>query len=623
MAEDFPRFTPEDDDDSSLDGDTKHVEHHDRPTKPEGIIFKRLLANDIVPSLPPRPMFNAPAERGPEVRVVLPSVSVPEQPEVRIYQPPIEAEVPVAAQHEALESDAEDDDDEDETEADGHARPPHRVEAIPDVQVATAAELSLNKQFEKIMHEMGEDFMRSTSGEHLGEDESSVEPEPVAASVVAAAEPPRRTPLPTLPRVEWRPPLAAEAPESPPVAAPGGMPPPPTPPTESAAFYYDEGEPEEPEPVYAAAHGMRIPRGRAVSSNASVGAPMGASRSFSALEALLTPPAVERREDHNGRWFAAGVLTGWLIKQHIANKKLTHFQKVSEQEIGKRDEQINALGLEQQTLQRQIRRSEGQALEAQAMQTARENQARRAEAAQVRPGEQAMRPPTQFEQPAATVAAMPQQPVEQARPYSQAPEQRQFTSTPVIEAPLQRPGTGETIYTARPAMGERPANRPLTPEALPKPPVPVEQTPQAAAEELVAKAYELQAGQHLEHATGGGHNIIVDKHGHEVQNAIEYGKEFQFQRRQERARAGAFSSSGTNGADSDNQGQYGTVTGLVGSGQVDSGHSLPSGTSPSTARRHLLSSGKKENPIIATVASPWLWAALLVLLFAFFTAAFI
>src|SRR6185369_1446000 len=33
-----------------------------------------------------------------------------------------------------------------------------------------------------------------------------------------------------------------------------------------------------------------------------------------------------RPESHNARWFVAGVLTGWLLKRHFANKKLQSVQ---------------------------------------------------------------------------------------------------------------------------------------------------------------------------------------------------------------------------------------------------------------------------------------------------------
>jgi hypothetical protein len=131
---------------------------------------------------------------------------------------------------------------------------------------------------------------------------------------------------------------------------------------------------------------------------------------------------------------------------------------------------------------------------------------------------------------------------------------------------------------------------------------------------------------------------------------MQYADEFKFQQRQEQARAGAFDDD-----ESDDEGaapqeaaldpaqqqphaiaaqqqrrrsgagvNYGAniVTGLA-SGLPNAAHEI--GTGMSDARKRLTANipSKNENPVVATLASPWLWASVFVLLAAFFIAAFV
>ncbi|HSX00466.1 MAG TPA: hypothetical protein VLH38_05510 [Patescibacteria group bacterium] len=487
MVEYFPSNREDSDDDvpSSDDVHRESVEHAVPPNEQqEGTIFSR---TDLAPNLS-RPLFDfirKQEQSGAQAELessaspdFLPSVSVPSEPEVRTYQPPVET---------ASAERTNEDDDEEAGDQDHPSAQPHELHR------------PLNEQFEAIMRgEMGEDFTRLTSGDQLEEPVQSVTPQPAPAT-------------------HHLPPL---------VSAPSAS-------SESPAFYYSESEstdsstPTPPGgrvppvvPFAGGPHGMRTP-------DASSGAPVDSSESFGATSS----ESKEQQEDHKGRTFAAGFITGWVIKQHLANKKLAGFQETAEAKIKQRDEQINTMGFSRQTLQRKVDRVEGQ---------------------------------------------------------------------------LQ---AVETVHDAYPTA--------------PRPPVEV--ASQATNE---TKAYEVQHGQHVEHATGGGHNIIVDKHGHEVQNSIEYGEEFQFQRRQEQARASA-SDDNSNNEDGEDVSSappspppgYAPALSLE-SGQVDPAHSLPVGIPSPTVRQHLLAS-KNSNPIVATIASPWLWAALVVLLLAFFVAAFI
>lgn len=651
MVEYFPGSSHEDSDDDSSpsNGASKKTARHESsqpveqsasPKEQEGTIFSRA---DFAPNLS-RPLFDfIRKQEQSEVRSettspvgpdFLPSVSVPSDPEVRTYRPPSEVG---GAEMQGEQSDDEDEDEEEEAEDQVRSTAPAATTPKTPSQ-SHELQRPLNEQFEAIMRgEMGEDFSRLTSGEQLGE----VEPESVTIPGPATvSEGPRRFDSPPVP--EWRPPgsrpSAQEWAEPEPVMRPMATHQPvsvssyssPTSPGESSAFYYSEAEPDTPLPSDGEVP-PTAPFANALGGMRSPDTPLPASAV--PVEAFGAAPAhtSERQEKHNGRWFAAGFITGWVIKQHLANKKLSRFRQASEQEIGQRDEKLDALALDQQTLQRRVKRSESQLQETYVRQRRAESSAQLAGAERpIMSGGQAMEAAT--EQPVAPSRQSEASVAQQARaesafttPQGQVLERR--STSPLMEAPLQQSGVAETMYSARPSIGEAaPTNRQRVAEIIPEPQP--ETAPQNTTEADATKAYELQSGQHIEHATGGGHNIIVDKHGHEVQNAIEYGEEFQFQRRQEQARATTSSTSDSTTADADSTSatssgaqEYNLVTGLD-SGQVDLSHSLSPGPPSPTTRQHLLNS-RHDNPVIATIVSPWLWAALVVLLLAFFVAAFI
>jgi|GEM_PF-4351975 len=620
MVEYFPSNNHEDsDDDSPLSNNAskrtaRHepsspVEQPSPPKEQEGTIFSRA---DFLPTGLSRPLFDfirkqeQPAVRSEATSPVgpdfLPSVSVPSDPEVRTYRPPTE----VATDTQGEQSE-DDDDDEEEEEGKGRIRSVTPMAATPTIPPpAHELQRPLNEQFEEIMRGMGEDFSHATSGEQLGEIESELVTAPGPAAV---SEGPHRfepSPVP-----EWRPPTfgppTQERLDPDPIAPPASSYA-STPSNESAAFYYSEAEPEPDAPTPAASGGGTPPTAPFANALGGIHTPDNPSYAAAASvesPGVAIPRSSERQEKHNGRWFAAGFITGWVIKQHLANKKLSRSQQAAEKEIGQRDEKINSLALDQQTLQRRVRRNENQLQEAYIQQRRVENSAQ----------------PVSMEQPTMSGGQAMEAAAEQTSPAPQPQVAERRPVSSLIEAPLQQSGVAETIYTARPMGEATSANHQRVAEIIPEP----ETAPQTTTE-ADAKAYELQSGQHIEHAAGGGHNIVVDKHGHEVQNAIEYGEEFQFQRRQEQARATAASTSSNSPADTTstiggNAQEYSLVTGLD-SGQADLSHSLPSGPSSPTTRQHLLNS-KHDNPIVATVASPWLWAALVVLLLAFFAAAFI
>jgi hypothetical protein len=702
MAEDFPHYRQEDSDDNSQsDHDSERSapapEQH-ASVQQEGTIFSR---DEVAPHLS-RPLFEfirkqeqpgGRAETHTPPKAELPSVSLPSDPEVQTYQPPEGAEVAQVIHQANAEYEHAEDDDDDTTEATDD----HRAASAPAPPVPAAprvSERSLNEQFEEIIRaEMGTEFAELTSGDKLGEAAKTVETDDAPEEPASGA-----------PEVFAMPDAPVEG-----VPIPDGV-------TEEGAFYYNEDAPEDmaedplavavpnggsrggssggpaptpsrpsnrrpyspvpPTPPPAAGGGGAGtgggpggPGGPAGGGPASPsmggGMPMA---SFNAAPSLapnaanfavnpnFAAPAVERRENHNGRWFVAGFVTGWVIKQHLANRKLARVQNEHRQEVTGQNERIDSLQLRQQNMQREIRTNEGQLQEARANQLKAADertreQARSEQAAKIADGGV---PATERPTPQAQSAEMPQQAPSPAAEQSVAAAPR-----PVTEMPLSQTGGGAeaAFAVAGGALGsaETPFSRAPTNEtpvaaaaqaAAERPP----QTAHEAAKELVDQAYNLQSGEHVVHAAGGGHNIVVDRHGNEVEGAMQYADEFKFQQRQEQARAGAFDDD-----ESDDEGaapqeaaldpaqqqahaiaaqqqrrrsgagvNYGAniVTGLA-SGLPNAAHEI--GTGMSDARKRLTANipSKNENPVVATLASPWLWASVFVLLAAFFIAAFI
>jgi hypothetical protein len=720
MAEDFPHYRQEDsDDDSPADRSSEHSEpapvpEQHAPAQQEGTIFSR---DEVAPHLS-RPLFEfirkqeqpgARAETSVPPKAELPSVSLPSDPEVQTYQPPEGAEVAQAIRQTNAEyGHAEDDDDDAEATDDHRAVSPSAPAPVP--AAPRASERSLNEQFEEIIRaEMGTDFAELTSGDKLGEaaktaetDEVPEEPASGAPEVFAMPDTPvEEVPIPDgvteegafyynedVPEDTAEDPLAVAVPNG---SSRGGSSggPTPVPPRPRSTRPYSAPVASTPSPAAGGGGtgtggGPGGPTGGGPTSpSMSGGMPMGGfnaapSLAPNAANFAVNPnfaaPAVERRENHNGRWFVAGFVTGWVIKQHLANRKLARVQNEHRQEVAGQNERIDSLQVRQQNMQREIRTGEGQLQEARANQLkaaderARE-QARAEQAARIAgggapaaerpaPGAPSVEMPLQAA--ASTVEqSQPQSPAEQAAAASPAAEQSVVAGPrSAAEMPLSQTGGGvEAAFAAAGgALGfaETPFDRAFSNEtpaaaAAEEAAERAVRTPHEAAQDAVAQAYELQNGEHVIHAAGGGHNIVVDKHGNEVEGAMQYADEFKFQQRQEQARAGAFdddesedenalpeaaldpqqlqeraqlaqqqrrrSGAGVN---------YGAniVTGLA-SGLPNAAHEIGNGMSDARKRLTANIPSKNQNPVVATLASPWLWASVFVLLAAFFVAAFI
>ncbi|HEX7963382.1 MAG TPA: hypothetical protein VF466_02220 [Candidatus Saccharimonadales bacterium] len=690
MAEDFPSYRHEesDDDEPVEERRAEHApppptpaEQYKEPSEQEGTIFSR---DTIAPNLS-RPLFDfIRKQEQPEARQEeperlpeqLPSVSAPGEPETRTYQPPVEAEVAQTIHQAAAEKD--DDDDEEEDSSDDRRSSAQQTTAAPAAQPQQPHELQrpLNEQFEEIMRtEMGEDFSRLASGDTLGEDTETEEPEPPRAFI-----PEWPTPvIPELPRDE----AAAEAAESgeapeeaeevteaeaaaegEPLVNPAG----------AEAFYYNE-DPDEPAPstVVAAATGIPLtgaggtgggmpltpgPGGPGAPGGNGGGMvpptnfnnmnmpPMGPGFGFNTFNGApnyapnpvmnVTNVEVRPRQEviHKGRWFVAGFLTGWLVKQHLANKKMARQEAVHQRATEKQNEQIHTLEYNQYHTEQKLKRTQAELQENQTQQAARA--ARAEQAAKLTQQQQAERPVLPAaEAPAAAVAAGPaaeRQPETAPPRAAQQLRETPLDRPPAYETPLQyAAAAAELPFAGRSATGETRGTAPFIAEARPNAAPAAErapQTPEQAAQEAVAKAYELQPGQHIERAAGGGHDIVVDRHGHEVHGAVDYKGEFQSQLRRNQVNEDVFAATNDNNRPTPNPYDGGIITGLKDAGAglgydpAAAGQAASGKYSVGQARQRL-QRGKKQNPVIATMASPWLWASVIVLLVAFFVAAFI
>jgi hypothetical protein len=626
----------------------------------------------------------------------LPSVSNPSEPETRTYLPPADAEVAQAI-HEAS---AEEDDDEDEASDDSHTQhttaaatpaPQPRQPAEQPTVHHQEIERPLNEQFEEIMRaEMGEDYNRMASGEHLGETEDELQPDdprafvanwPHQQSEYAEPEPPANDGEPDAFYYAESAPQGEPAPFSGEQAAAIAR---------AARFDQFHAEARDANTPYApntphragGGGGGTTPPTGGTNGAASGGMPFGGGGSPSganfnvapvaqAATALTSPLEMfrapgKREKAHKGRYFAAGFITGWAVKQHLANKKLERVNQEHQKATEAQQEKVDTLNRNQYHMGQRLNRTEAQLREtetaatqqaartAEAQSIARQHQERAeravaeaplAAAAAVEAGRVAERvaeataPEHTAEAPAPVYTA--EQPVRQVAERPQVPNRMESTPLQYAAATAETPFAAASAATATGAAERAPA--PFAAEAQKVAPA-AERPPKTAQEqaaELVEEAYKLQAGEHVERATGGGHDIIVDKHGHEVQGAKVYGEEFKFQQRQEQMRAGVFSDDDDNNKQrpAEQQQAYdaGIVTGISGGGGHTSGYPgigyssapvppaakrLPLGIPQSVNPQHLLRA-KNQNPMVATIASPWLWASVIVLIVAFFIAAFV
>ncbi len=172
--------------------------------------------------------------------------------------------------------------------------------------------------------------------------------------------------------------------------------------------------------------------------------------------------------------------------------------------------------------------------------------------------------------------------------------------------------------------GQRRASNVVRPDMLP--PIHARsETPRPVVEQLLGEQAdhppELPPKEHLGHSEW---HSYVERDGHVVENAIDYGEAYHQERRAERTPTPF----GSRDARFRNPSGTGQVVGLgmsdlpdlsLPSGQVPQDHSLPA-SRPDP--QHLLPSKEDDrHPLAATIASPWLWFGVGILMIVFFLAA--
>lgn len=226
---------------------------------------------------------------------------------------------------------------------------------------------------------------------------------------------------------------------------------------------------------------------------------------------------------------------------------------------------------------------------------------------------------------------------EQQRQFAlQQEQQYNFQPTPdAPQAPFAAPQAfgqhpesaampAATAYQ-QPTPEQRPQPNAFTPIQPPRPQFANEQIQQgppmerSAAEQPQQNQAEHQQvpRQHVEHSSW--HNIVVDEHGKEVTGAMHYGEGFQRERKQE-------TNAGRPDTQVKSQQQQSVAPmspaqfGVLPSGMTNP--TLPQGQPSHVDPQHQLPAHQKQQ-VASNVTNPWFWIMLLLIIAAFFTAAFV
>jgi hypothetical protein len=216
--------------------------------------------------------------------------------------------------------------------------------------------------------------------------------------------------------------------------------------------------------------------------------------------------------------------------------------------------------------------------------------------------------------------ATPITPAEQSMPQAHIPQEHvaaNYAPTPSVEqAPQQQ---------VAPVVAERPA-----PIARPQEAVPQTETITAApAAAIVAEAAPQQLEEHKTHTVESAwHHVQVENGTNRIVEGQPEGRALMEEKRVERTPVAATDDLATE----DNQRQDqsiinasmyqqplpGAINPMIASGQIDYSHELASGR---VDDQHRL--GTPRNPVATALTSPLLWVGVVVLLLAFFAAAFL
>jgi hypothetical protein len=549
-----------------------------------------------------------------------PSVSTPADPEVRTLDPRLEGATELdrtlAVERPYIPiSDTESDDDEDEDDDDeADEEKPKRAGSQTSQLQSTAKPQPLTpERFEDLMRRnMDNAFTEATSGENLDDSDHEAKTEEHTDDAQPAGP------------QTWHLPIESYQPADDKAGGDNT-----SEPNEANAFYYEE-EPEDPDqpapPATTHAYTGGIPPingfggGTGFGGGGNYGSGAGGSGGnfgagpaggpMSRAAEAINPAALHAAEmtaERRGlrRGLVAGFITGWLLKSYLAKRKLQRFQKATKQQFKQQDEQIDRLDTEHRATQDRLAATQEQL-----------NQMQR---------EQAFAPRPDSERPS---------PVLQAQPGETMPAQAHASASEAATPPGM-PAEGPLATTGSTLASQAEAYRqPLSSDGHPIPDAPASEQPTGAAMPAeFAQAYNVRPGEYGERPAPGIQNATVDRYGNAVPDVATYGQEFQAERQREQIDLAAFAGHGNGGVAGSGvvSSDYSSiVTGLAPAAsdqaqpalppvQTDWNHELPPSLDRADAQ-HLLPKGRS---IMSTLASPWLWAALIVLLVAFFVAAFI
>ncbi len=377
---------------------------------------------------------------------------------------------------------------------------------------------------------------------------------------------------------------------------------PPPPPTERGAFYYPESAPE-PAPAHAehAYNVFAMPEDRDSSRFNAMQMPGIAPE----LHAVALNQAVITGER---RGAFRGLVAGYIIRSALAHRQQSRLRQ--EIKTTKQEHTLQIAELDAQHAEMYNRLQEQQRQIDQYRYQPQTRTVEQSPLTSLFTGEQTLIDTT----------------VPATRAYEQprAGEQRRVAEQPRFEQPLQAaaPNFAPQGVAARAEFGH-PAEALRPEQAVPAP-------NQASAAEQVpqdqpGEAITLQKGQHMDRESW--YSVVRGEDGKVVEGAIQYGAALKQEQRAEQTPVFSSGQAQSSGQPDDQQAQAGGVLGAAGlgtmlsSGQAGMGHELAAGGGKRTDVQHRLRAAAKNNPIVATLASPWLWAGVIVLLITFFAAA--
>lgn len=398
----------------------------------------------------------------------------------------------------------------------------------------------------------------------------------------------------------------------------GNPPGPPAPPTERGAFYYPEQPAPEPVPARSehAYDIFAMPEDHDPNRYAAMQMPGIAPELHTAAlnQAELTG---ERRGARRG------LVVGYIIRSALAHRQQRRLEQEMDATKQEHTQQIAELDAQHAEMYNRMLEQQRQI-----DQYRYQPQTRTVEQSPVTSlftGEQTLIDTTvpaarAREQPRASeqAATLPQQ---QEQPRQS--EQPHAVEQPRFEQPLQASAPNfAPLPTVNRAEFSQPASVLRGEQAAPAPSqAPAEQVPQ----DQLGEAIKLEEGQHVDRESW--YSVVRGNDGKVVEGAINYGQALKEEQRAEQAPVFSSSQTQSSGQVDNQQAQAGGALGSAGlgtmlsSGQVDMGHELAAGGSKRADVQHRLKAAAKNNPVVATLASPWLWAGVVVLLITFFAAA--